>query len=1270
MNRRNAWAWWPLVVVMGIGGGGCDRANTNVYDDDLPRTRLDRGPATDSAPPADSAAPDGGADAAAADVASADLAAADLKTPIPDLATPDLTLPDLLLTADLNPTCGNNKLEPGEACDGSDLGAKTCKSLGYASGTLACLPGCKLDLSGCIAWGCGNGVLNPGEACDGAVLGSKTCKSLGFGGGTLACQPNCQLDTSGCSLCGNGKLDKGEACDKAALGAKSCASLGLGTGVLACLPGCQLDTSGCSLCGNGKLDPGEACDGAVLGSKTCKSLGYVSGALACQPNCQLDTTSCTRCGDGKLDSGEQCDKAALGAKTCTSLGYDYGTLACSAKCQLDTAGCKKYGCGDGKITGSEQCEGSNLQGKTCQSLGYVGGALACSNQCLLDTTACHRCGDAKLDKGEQCDGAAMGSKSCKSYGYSGGVLACTSSCVISKAGCYYCGDKQLNPGEQCDKTNLGGKTCQSLGYAGGKLYCYSNCKLRTSYCHNCGDGKLNPGEQCDKIDLAGKSCTSLGYAGGNLACYSNCKLNKKGCYYCGDKKINPGEQCDKTNLAGNTCKSLGYYAGALKCLSNCTLNKAGCHNCGDSKLDKGEQCDKANLGGNSCTSLGYHSGTLKCLSNCTLNKAGCSNCGNGMLDKGEQCDGAAMGGSSCKSLGFFAGTLTCLPGCAFNKAGCHNCGNGKLDKGEQCDGAAMGSKSCKTYGFDGGALACTPGCAVDQAGCYKIKLLVDDTYAHFSQGALTDAGVKLYASAKGNVQLLDRLDLNGDGKLDLVFSNYFNGVSSNVSSHIYWGASGGFTSANRSSLPTVGAQGTAAADLNDDGHLDLVFANFAEAKLKGNSYIYHNYLVNSYVYWGSGGSSGTGYSAVNKTELPTRGATGAAVADLNRDGYLDLVFTNEHGGATTAVNAYIYWGSAAGFSANNRAELPTLGTGGSLPGRRNAVADLDDDGHLDLVFANYRKAGSYAVNSYIYWGSTAGYSVANRAELPTSAATGCSVADLDDDGRLDLVFANHRQASAFATNSYIYWGSAAGFSASNRAEVPTLGAVGSSVADLDGDGRLDLVFASRTDGATAKVNSYVYWGQKGGYAASNRTALPTVGAGGSLVADLDGDGRLDLVFANRDDGTFWSIKSYIYWGSAAGFSTASRSELPTVGASWVSTSADPGSLSSRGQQQVFLSRVHDTGLSAPVYHTLTVLGVQPQHTDLRLQVRSAATPAALASAPWYGPTTANGYYTALASPTALNSAHKGQRYLQYRALLSCKRFSGTPVLDRVVVAYH
>lgn len=59
-------------------------------------------------------------------------------------------------TASINATvklsiCGNDLVESGEDCEGSNLGGKTCVSLGYGGGTPSCDIACSLDVSDCTA---------------------------------------------------------------------------------------------------------------------------------------------------------------------------------------------------------------------------------------------------------------------------------------------------------------------------------------------------------------------------------------------------------------------------------------------------------------------------------------------------------------------------------------------------------------------------------------------------------------------------------------------------------------------------------------------------------------------------------------------------------------------------------------------------------------------------------------------------------------------------------------------------------------------------------------------------------------------------------------------------------------------------------------------------------------------------------------------------------------------------------------------------------------
>lgn len=293
-------------------------------------------------------------------------------------------------------TCGNDVLDPGEACDTTRFTAQTCQELGYyeQNGALGCRADCTIDVSVC-ALSCGDGLIsmNHGEACDGADLGEESCASLGMGSGELTCSPECRFDTSGCGIqavCGDGVVSGAETCDGADLGGESCETQGFYGGILACDGDCQIDVSFCSdFCGDGVLQTNyEACDGTEFNGATCEVMGYYEGEMSCDENCQLDMTGCVGiCGDGILHDLEECDGEELRGVTCESLGFSAGMLTCDGTCQLFTAVCNGT-CGDGLIQGYEACDGTNLGYHNCRDVGLFFNTPGCDAQCVLQAGTC------------------------------------------------------------------------------------------------------------------------------------------------------------------------------------------------------------------------------------------------------------------------------------------------------------------------------------------------------------------------------------------------------------------------------------------------------------------------------------------------------------------------------------------------------------------------------------------------------------------------------------------------------------------------------------------------------------------------------------------------------------------------------------------------------------------------------------------------------------------------------------------------------------------
>ena len=84
---------------------------------------------------------------------------------------------DKCSSGDISCTCGNGRLESGEACDGTNLDGESCQSQGYEDGELACASDCSsFDDSACTNGGCtSNADCGDGETCRFKPSGAGVC---------------------------------------------------------------------------------------------------------------------------------------------------------------------------------------------------------------------------------------------------------------------------------------------------------------------------------------------------------------------------------------------------------------------------------------------------------------------------------------------------------------------------------------------------------------------------------------------------------------------------------------------------------------------------------------------------------------------------------------------------------------------------------------------------------------------------------------------------------------------------------------------------------------------------------------------------------------------------------------------------------------------------------------------------------------------------------------------------------------------------------------
>jgi hypothetical protein len=342
-------------------------------------------------------------------------------------------------------------------------------------------------------------------------------------------------------------------------------------------------------------------------------------------------------------------------------------------------------------------------------------------------------------------------------------------------------------------------------------------------------------------------------------------------------------------------------------------------------------------------------------------------------------------------------------------------------------------------------------------------------------------------------------DLDGDGDLDLVFANGGNfttaGTPQKLRVFINTGLNTGVfadeTDARTGGL-TFLARGAELGDIERDGDLDIIVAQDFNRQ--------PTLLVNN----------GTGFFT-NETNarLPigTFSSTRAQFADVDNDGDLDLYLTN--GGNVSR------WGSGRGkLWLNDGSGVYSDATTTNTPNQNTSepqdciFADIDADFDLDI------RIGSTASNqSKLYRNDGAGV-FTQVATPPDSNCYSYDFGDINGDGDMDLIGAN---ANASIGNAELELDN-------NGAGTYTIGAFtgastddnDSKFLDIDNDGDLDLVIASL--GSTERVYT------------NNGTGTMTLAPGtitavsdASLdikVADVNGDGRYDLITAQGESGSF------------------------------------------------------------------------------------------------------------------------------------------------------
>jgi uncharacterized protein (TIGR03437 family) len=364
-------------------------------------------------------------------------------------------------------------------------------------------------------------------------------------------------------------------------------------------------------------------------------------------------------------------------------------------------------------------------------------------------------------------------------------------------------------------------------------------------------------------------------------------------------------------------------------------------------------------------------------------------------------------------------------------------------------------------------------------------------------------------------------DLNGDGKPDLVLT-----VEGSLSVNVltYFGKGDGTISAGPSTPVPSTVTAAALGDLNGDGKLDLVFG-------AGSPY---QPLVGAGDYVGVALGAGDGSFAAPVYISVNAPGSSIAIGDMNRDGIPDIV-----------TSATILFGDGKG-GFPKRQDYQNSASGAVI------LTDFDGDGRVDVVISGGSPAlltGMYGAGLTVLFGRADGTFFGPPASfvpvlaMPNTFLTNLQAADFNGDGIPDVVYAG-------AHGVTVMLGKGDGTFA-----VPPVADSGTgwevATGDFNGDGKRDI--AAIYSGYNGPGTLSFFAGNGDGTLQSPVTVSIPVGASGIVAGDFDHNGKLDLALLfSTEEGASADVVT-IYLGNGDGSFQAGMSYQAGRAAQWMGT---------------------------------------------------------------------------------------------------------------------
>ncbi len=439
----------------------------------------------------------------------------------------------------------------------------------------------------------------------------------------------------------------------------------------------------------------------------------------------------------------------------------------------------------------------------------------------------------------------------------------------------------------------------------------------------------------------------------------------------------------------------------------------------------------------------------------------------------------------------------------------------------------------------------------------------------------------------------------------------------------------------------ISARSVHSADIDNDGDADILGAaryihEIAWWENQGNNKFLKHIIDNNF-----------------------QGAFSVHSADLNNDGYEDIIGASLYGGIVA------WWENNQNSTFGPRQIIDNHFAGAIY----TYSFDMDKDGYMDIL------AAAESANQIAWWRNK-GSGVFGERIIVGSNFTGARsvhVADIDNDGDIDIL------GAARFIDEIAWWENKDG--KGNIFQKHTIdnsfdGPRSVHAVDIDNDGDIDILGAARYG------HKIALWEND-----NNQNFTKIIidyafrGATNVFSADINKDGEQDIIAAAvfGDQVVWWSnegnrqfTKSIIdHDFDAATFvyptdinkdgylDILSAAVFDNQIALWISIPQYKSS-------GTFISNVIEKPTNNVAYFNW--IGVAPQGTPIRFQIRSGSNRESLDRAVWKGPSQDKNYY--MESGTQINTTHSPDTLMQYRVIFETDNFLLSPSLDTVFISYE